>query len=72
MNLRKFLGKKGQTSVEYILMLSVSVAMGVSFFKKFEGYLLTNDDAYMKLQIQAYTKIFIDPDLRFKTYRLPR
>jgi hypothetical protein len=72
MNLRKFLGKKGQTSVEYILMISVSVSMGVAVFKKLEAYLITSDTSYIKTHINIYTKIFMDPDLRFKTYRLPR
>lgn len=74
MNLRKFLGNKGQTAVEYILMLSVSVSMGVAFFKKFEKYLLSNPDSYVNTYIGRngiYTRLFkSDPD--FKRYRLPR
>jgi hypothetical protein len=72
MKLRKYLKQTGQTSIEYILMLSVSVSMGVAFFKKFEAYLISNPDSYVKSQMNLYTKIFMDPDLKFKRYRLPR
>lgn len=71
MNLRKLLGKKGQTSVEYILMLSVVISMGVAFFKQFKAYLIDNPDSYVKTQLKIYEKLY-DKQNGYKVYRLPR
>lgn len=71
MNLRKYLGKKGQTSVEYILMLSVVVSMGVAFFKQFKAYLIENPDSYIKTHLKLYEKLY-DKQYGYKVYRLPR
>ena len=71
MKLRMYLMQSGQTSVEYLLMRVVSVSLGLTFFKKVEGYLLTNQDSYMNVQLQFYKKLF-DPQQGYKTYRLPR
>ena len=71
MKLRMYLKQGGQTSVEYLLMLVVSISLGLTFFKKFEGYLLTNQDSYMNIQLQFYKQLF-DPQLGYKKFRLPR
>jgi hypothetical protein len=51
--------------------LVVSVSLGLTFFKKFEGYLLTNQDSYMNIHLQFYKQLF-DPQLGYKKFRLPR
>ena len=71
MKLQMYLKQGGQTSVEYLLMLVVSISLGLTFFKKFEGYLLTNQDSYMNIQLQFYKQLF-DPQLGYKKFRLPR
>jgi len=47
------------------------VSLGLTFFKKFEGYLLTNQDSYMNIHLQFYKQLF-DPQLGYKKFRLPR
>jgi len=71
MKFRRFFKQKGQTSVEYMLMIVVSVGIGLTFFKKFEGYLLTNPDSYMNIQMEFYKNLY-DPQFGYKKYRLPR
>jgi hypothetical protein len=71
MKLRLFLKQKGQTSVEYLLMLVMAVGLGLTFFKKFQGYLLTNQDSYINIHMTFYKQLF-DPQLGYKRFRLPR
>ncbi len=71
MKLRMFLKQKGQTSVEYLLMLVMAVGLGLTFFKKFQGYLLTNQDSYINIHMTFYKQLF-DPQLGYKRFRLPR
>ena len=71
MKIKFLLSEKGQTSLEYLLVIVVSVGMGATFFKKFQGYLLDNPDSYMRLQMKMYEQIF-DPSLNYKRFRLPR
>lgn len=72
MTFLKFLQQKGQTSVEYLLMLSVAIAMGLTFTKKFEEYLLTNPDSYINKHLKIYDASFKDPNKAYKTFSFPR
>lgn len=72
MKFLKFLQQKGQTSVEYLLMLSVAIAMGLTFTKKFEEYLLTNPDSYINKHLKIYDASFKDPNKAYKTFSFPR
>ncbi len=67
MKLRQFLTEKGQTAIEYLLMVAMSAMMGVQFFKKFSAYMMENNNA----KIRMFEQMF-NPDLKFKKYRLPR
>jgi hypothetical protein len=46
--------QRGQTSVEYILLVSVMIFMSVTFFKKVEEHLLTNPDSMINRYLGAY------------------
>lgn len=71
MNLRNFLKDRGQTSIEYLLLIIVSVGLGLTFFKKFQGYLLTNPDSYINVHMKFYKDLY-DPSYGYKKFRLPR
>ncbi len=71
MMLRRFLNKKGQTAVEYLLVMSVSIGLGLTFFKKFQKYMLDNPNSYINIHMQFYKNMY-DPNHGFKKYRLPR
>jgi hypothetical protein len=57
-NFSKKLGQAGQTSVEYILLISVMFFVSQSVFKKLEGYLLTNPDSFKNEYLGAYKNMF--------------
>lgn len=65
------LQQKGQTSVEYLLLMAVSVGLGLLFFKKFNKYMLDNPNSYLRTQMKFYERLF-DPQIGYKKYRLPR
>jgi len=56
--LKKVLSQKGQTSVEYILLISIIFVVSASVFKKIEGYLLTNPDSFKNQYLGAYKNMF--------------
>ena len=64
---KTFLKDKGQTSIEYLLVVVVSLGLCMTFFKKFEGYL----DTHTTLHLKLYKALF-DPELNYKKFRLPR
>lgn len=68
---RLSLNQLGQTSVEYLLVIVVSVGLCMTFYKKFKGFLLDNPDSYMSSHMKLYSALF-DPSLNYKKYRLPR
>ena len=69
----RFLTEKGQTAVEYLLVLTVSVALALTFFKKLNEYFFdpNNPKSYMSVQMRFYKELY-DPSHGFKKYRLPR
>lgn len=71
MKLSNYLKEKGQTSIEYMLMIVVCVSLGLTFFKSFQKYLLTNEDSYINIHMQFYKAMF-DPQFQYKKFRLPR
>ena len=71
MKIRDFLKEKGQTSIEYMLMIAMSASMGVVAFKKFNAYILDNPDSYIRSHLKISEQMF-DPQLNYKKFRLPR
>lgn len=56
--MKKFLTQKGQTSVEYILMIVCMVVVATSVFKKLEGYLISNPDSFRNKYLGQYKNMF--------------
>lgn len=71
MKIRDFLKEKGQTSIEYMLMIAMSASMSIVAFKKFNAYILDNPDSYIRSHLKIYERLF-DPQLNYKKFRLPR
>lgn len=55
---KRKLGEKGQTSVEYILIIAVITVVTTSVFTKLEGYLITNPDSFKNQYLGAYKNMF--------------
>lgn len=56
--MKKFLKDTGQTSVEYILLIVVIVAIASSLFTQLEGYLITNPDSLKNRYLGGYSQMF--------------
>lgn len=50
--------ENGQTSMEYILMIVVIVAVASSLFSKIEGYLISNPDSFKNQYLGEYKDMF--------------
>ena len=61
----------GQTTVEYMLLLVVSIGIGTTFFKKFSGYLIDNPDSLIGGDIKGYKKI-LNSEQNYKRYYVPK
>lgn len=55
---KKFLNQKGQTSVEYILMVVVVIFVATSIFKKLEEYIISNPDSFVNGYLESYRSAF--------------
>jgi hypothetical protein len=71
MSFKKFLKQSGQTSVEYILVLSVSVSLGYATFKKLNEWFLTNPNSYVGGQLNSFKRI-LNTSPRYERYSVPR
>jgi hypothetical protein len=67
----KKLSQKGQTAIEYLLMLAVVSGLCITFTKKAQEYLLTNPNSHINKYLNAYKKI-LQQDPRYKSFTIPR
>lgn len=56
--MKKSLKETGQTSVEYILLIVVVVAIATSLFNQLEGYLISNPDSLKNQYLGGYSQMF--------------
>jgi hypothetical protein len=68
----------GQTSVEYILLVSVMIMLSFTFFEKVNEYVLTNPDSLINKYLSQSQRFFGSEnsgggiDGNYKTFSLPR
>ena len=53
---RFFKNQKGQTAVEYILMIVVAVAFGLTFMKKMDEYVIKNPNGMIGKPLNSFKK----------------
>lgn len=59
----------GQTSVEYMLLIVVSVSLGLAFFKKMNEYINDNPNSIVGKPLKEFqNKLNQDPTGRYKVY----
>ncbi|HXH75266.1 MAG TPA: hypothetical protein VNJ08_09895 [Bacteriovoracaceae bacterium] len=66
----RFLGEKGQTAVEYMMLLVVSASIGIAFKKKIDEFLVGNPNSLLSRQIGGLTASFEGQggDGRFRSF----
>ena len=64
--------QRGQTSVEYLLMIAVSITLGITFKKRMEEYFFKNPNSFIAGSIRNYRVLFAgNPgDRPYKTFRV--
>lgn len=63
--------KKGQTSVEYCLMIAMAVGLGITTFKKLNEYLIENPNGLINGPINSFKeKLLQDPTGRYRRYQI--
>lgn len=67
MNKKK--NEKGQTMVEYVLLLAVMISILVPLFKKFEGAILTNNNSFVKTYLKSFENAFFEGNYRYFTIK---
>ncbi len=69
--LRNILKEKGQTAIEYIMMLAVVGGLGMTFMKKMDEYLLSNPNSYINNYLNSY-KAVLKADPKYQRFQLVR
>lgn len=63
--------EKGQTSVEYILLVAVMIFMSITFFNKVREFMLTNPDSIINRYLSGFDSSFGN-GRGYKRFRLNR
>lgn len=66
-----FLKQLGQTSIEYMLLMAVSVGLGLTATKKIREFLIDNPNSVISKQLNIYKQMWVS-DPRYQQYRIPR
>lgn len=66
---KNLLSEKGQTAVEYLLLIVVAVSFGLLFAKKMDEYLIKNPNGLIAKPINGFkNKLNQDPTGRYRYY----
>jgi Flp pilus assembly pilin Flp len=69
MKLRFLKSQKGQTSIEYLLLIVVAVSFGLVFAKKMDQYLIKNPNGLIGAPLKGFKeKLSQDPTNRYRVY----
>jgi hypothetical protein len=59
--------QKGQTAVEYVMMVAVAVSLGIAVFKKLEDHLINNPNGLIGKPLNSY-KQAMDQNGKYKRF----
>lgn len=66
-----FNNQRGQTSVEYLLLIVVGISLGLTFLKKMNEWVLDNPDGLIGRPLNEFrSKLSQDPTGRYQYYPL--
>ena len=69
MKLFRLFQDKGQTTVEYMLVLVVSLTIGIAFKKKMEDFILKNPNSYISKSLgQIQSSLEADSSGRYRYF----
>ncbi len=59
--------EKGQTAVEYVMMVAVAVSLGIAVFKKLDEYLIKNPNGLVGKPLNSYRQA-MDQNGKYKRF----
>lgn len=63
----------GQTAIEYLLLIVVSIGLGVAFYKKMDEYLLSSPNSIITKNLNSLKNKFNqDSSGRYRRFRVPK
>jgi hypothetical protein len=65
------MAQKGQTTVEYLLILVVAMGIATTAYRKLRDYLLDNPNSYINQTLGQYSSL-MNKENRYKDFRLLR
>lgn len=76
-NLKK--NERGQSSVEYILLVGVMISIAITFFGKLNDYIINNPNSMLNSYLGGFSNVLGSPDGNangvsgsYKRFNLPR
>jgi hypothetical protein len=61
--------QKGQTAIEYLLLIVVAISFGLTFMKKMDEFLIKNPNGLIAKPLNSFKeRIGRDPSNRYKVY----
>jgi hypothetical protein len=64
--------QRGQSAVEYIMLLMVMVIIGMAIFGKMKKYILDNPDSFINSYLKSYEQVFGGGGTQGATFRYQR
>ncbi len=71
--------EKGQTAIEYLLLLAVMIFIAIAFFEKVNAFVVDNPDSLLNRYLGGFTNILGSPEAgttgvsgQYKQFYLPR
>lgn len=64
--------QRGQTAIEYLLIMVVAVGLGITFFNKMKEYFQSNPNSFISRSLNNYRRVLGDPQGRYKRFQIPK
>ena len=66
------MNQKGQTSIEYLLLIVVSVGLGMTFLSRMGDYFVKNPNSFVAKSLNNYKAVLGSPEGRYKRFKVHR
>lgn len=64
------MSQRGQTSIEYLLIMVVAIGLGFTFMKRMDEYFSTNPNSFITRSLNNYRQVLGSPQDGYKYFRV--
>lgn len=64
--------QRGQTAIEYLLIMVVAVGLGITFFNKMKDYFQNNPNSFIGRSLNNYRAVLQSGGPRYKKFQVPK